>query len=807
MDLDFGAKATNLESLRTDFGFKVPDFLAIPFNELFDDFETQANAICSEIDLYLSAEQTLEKTKKSIQKHLQRLQLDQDKVHETYSLAQVKGWKKVSFRTSAALEDGTEHSFAGQYESFLDVEVTRESIEVHVRKTFESMLSERVLLYLKARGISQFKLGGSVVVQEMFFGKVSGVLFTENGSGKILISYVDSWRNSVVEGEDAKELLVDRTELAKTKLPSKFLELCQKSLEIEFAVGCPVDVEFAFDESQLMFLQYRPITNRQLESTFEWDSTNISENYPGITLPLTYSLIRKFYAGVYLAFFGMLGASEKEIKAKAHIAENMLGYLNGRVFYRITNWYEAVALMPGRFNQEFFEGMLNPVKRRGKSKRARMDLKSLITLIRFMALLAGSERASIRFSKRIAERIALYDAIDFSFINAAAILDASKKAREEILRDWSITILNDVRLMVFHGILQKLYEKNENPNDYLNLIQGLSDRASIKPLEALSELGKTIEQALAEENTHSLEKLTNSRSWPKVKRAVGAYITAFGARTPGELKLENVRITDEIENVLELALKAARSGISTANKASETPRIWPKKSNALSRMITSWVASQTRSAIDWRERFRFNRAQTFNLSRKAFDSIGAALAAEDILEDPRDIYWLTDQEVDELVNAHAPVLSGKKQVEDRKKQFALYEKQELGLAVSGSGRIAANHLSKTENVEGDGRLSGNGVAPGLVTCEAIVVLEFDPKLDVRGKVLVVRYIDPGWTLLFTQAAAIIAERGNALSHAAIISREIGIPAIVGAVNATSQIQTGQVITVNGNTGGIRIESA
>ena len=807
MAIELGTKANNLENLRANFGFKVPDFVAIPFAELFRNFEDVSKNLRKNIDQYLADKQSIDSLMSQVGQQLKAIHLDESEVQETLLLLQMRRWKKVSFRTSAALEDGADSSFAGQYESFLDVVLSKESIEIHVRKTFESMFSERVLLYAKARGIKSFTIGGSVIIQEMFYGTSSGVLFTENGSGKILISYVDSWRNTVVEGEDAKELLIDRTDLRNAKVPGKIRELCEKALEIEYASGVPVDVEWALDGKNLMFLQYRPITNRQLDSTFEWDSTNISENYPGITLPLTYSLIRKFYAGVYLAFFGMLGASDKDIKAKAHIAENMLGYINGRVFYRITNWYEAVRLMPGRFNQEFFEGMLNPVKRRGKAKRSSMDLKSIITLIRFIGLLAGSERASIRFSKRIAEKIALYDAIDFSFINAAAILDASKKAREEILQDWSVTILNDVRLMVFHGILQKLYEKNENPNDYLQLIQGLSQKASIKPLEAISELGKTLERAMSEENASNIEQLMTSKSWPSVKKAVASYITAYGARTPGELKLENVRISDEIENVLELALKAAKSGINTEKQSADSPRVWPKSANFVTRMLATWVAGQTRQAIDWRERFRFNRAQTFNLSRKAFDSIGAALTAEGILSDPRDIYWLTDQEVDELVNAHAPVLSGKKQVEQRKKEFALYEKEEFGLAVAGSGRIAAKHLSKTENLDGEAGLSGNGVAPGVVTCDAVVVLEFDPKIDVRGKVLVVRYIDPGWTLLFTQAAAIIAERGNALSHAAIISREIGIPAVVGAVNATSQIKTGQLITVNGNTGGIRIESA
>ena len=63
------------------------------------------------------------------------------------------------------------------------------------------MLSDQVLNYAKSRGVSEFKLGGSVIVQEMFYGKSSGVLFTENGFGQLQLAVSDSWQNTVVEGE------------------------------------------------------------------------------------------------------------------------------------------------------------------------------------------------------------------------------------------------------------------------------------------------------------------------------------------------------------------------------------------------------------------------------------------------------------------------------------------------------------------------------------------------------------------------------------------------------------------------------
>ena len=800
-----GAKADNLLRMQQEFELNVPEFVAIAFEKLISNYPSVAQVLEAKANSFLSGEIELAEVSKQVSEYLKEISFQNTELAEIVELIEHKNWSSVSFRTSAALEDGATDSYAGQYQSFLDIEFNSETLHTYALACFSSMVSDTVLSYAKGRGVTEFKLGGSLIVQEMFFGDVSGVLFTENGSGELQIAFNQSWHNSVVEGEDATELIVNRLEIDTKKMPRQLRELCKAALVIEAKIGRPIDIEFAYDSKILAFLQFRPVTKPMLDYTFEWDSTNISENYPGMTLPLTYSMIRQFYGSVYLSFFKMLGANQKDLADRAPLTHNLLGYLDGHVYYRITNWYESVKLVPGRRNQEYFEAMLNPVSKRGEAAKSRLDLRSMLAIGRFLFLLLRSERLSQGFSKRIAKKIAFYDAINFDYINASALLQSGKKIRQEMLDEWAITILNDTRLMVFHGILKKLYEKNENPDDYLKLLQGLNDKASIKPLEALSKLGIVIAETIKSENLTDLKELELSPSWPTVKAEAEQYINDFGARTPGELKLENQRLTDRLFTILELALKAATSGIDSSPSAEKRIFNWPSNQSALLRPFISYVAKNTRQAIDWRERFRFNRAQTFNLSRKSFDAIGNALVAEGILAEPRDIYWLTDTEVDELVNTHAPIQDGKTIVALRKMQFEKYEQLDKALAVHGTGRIAGKHQVNIEPASQDGNISGKGVAPGEITAEVIVLREFDASVDVRGKILVVHYIDPGWTLLFTQAAGIVAERGNALSHAAIIAREIGIPAIVAAPNATKDLKTGDRVTINGNTGMIRHE--
>ena len=806
-----GGKAHGLIRLRDEFGLPVPAFVVVPFSDVILNFEKTSLRLLKAIDSYFTTGKEAPLTK-SIEQIMATLKFDEDQLIRVHASIKQNSWPKVSFRTSAIVEDGPVASFAGQYESFLDVEYNQKALKKHALACFKSMLSLRVLRYARERGLRDFDLGGSFIVQEMFYGSSSGVLFTENGSGALAIASVDSWRNTVVEGSDSKDYVVPRDQLETKSISKDLRKLCKLSLELEAKLGYPLDIEWAIGNSQVMFLQMRPITVRNLSYELDWDSSNISENYPGVTLPLTYSVIRELYAGVYMSFLRLLGTPEHLLRGDEAQFRNMLGYLNGNVYYRITNWYELLKFLPGRANQQFFEAMLNPVTKKGERAKSRkaMDLKSILAILKFLWLINRSESKSKQFREKFAKKIAFFKSYQVEYVNAAELLAASKRVKGELLSDWAIPILNDVKLMVFHGMLKKYFFNSEDQTEYLAFLQGLTDRASLKPLEQLAQVGGVIAKALSDEQVITIDALRKTPGWYKVAAAADAYVTAFGSRTPGELKLESVRLTDDLSDVLEMALKAHESTFTsnsvTRNSTAKQKLAWPKSVPFYQRPLLRWVANNTRKAIDWRERFRFNRAQTFDLSRTLYDAVGKILTAEGFLKTSRDIYWLTEQEVDEIVNAHAWSLDAKPIVTQRKKLFSTYSNNKMGLGIKGVGNIAGAHLNPVLPTDGTDGFAGRGVAPGVLTAEVVVCTEFDASVDVRGKILVVHHIDPGWTLLFTQAAGIVAERGNALSHAAIIAREIGIPAVVAAVGATTILNTGDIITINGTLGSITRES-
>lgn len=795
-----GSKADNLIRLRDEFTVYVPTFMTVTFESVITDFPSIVKRANKLIAHYLSDESNESSLQRQLKQLTKAIVPDKQVLEKIHTEATAHGWRKVSFRTSALNEDGTDHSFAGQYESYVDVTYSMKSLKKYVVACFESTLSQRVLSYAKARGLTTFDIGGSVIIQEMFYGKKSGVLFGEDGTRHQLISYNDTWKNTVVEGDSSHAIRIAKDTKLPANTPKELKLLSEVAKRIEKAIEQPVDVEWSYDGTTLAFLQFRPQTTAFRDYVLSWDSTNIAENYPGVTLPLSYSFIRTLYARVYPSFFHMMGTSQKKLNDYAPVFDNMLGYVDGHVYYRISNWYEVVKLIPGRKNQTYFEAMLNPVKKRGDAAKTAFDTRSIIAMVRFLWLLLSSERYSRRFKRLISRKLTEYEASHWQYVNSAVIMQSIKQIRTDLLSAWAIPILNDIRVMVFHGILKTVFFGPKHQEAYLSFLQGLTDRASIRPLLSLTTLGDTVKASLEVEGVATINELRGTSEWPKLEQAAKVYSQEFGARTPDELKLESERITDSTDEILALALKAADDPVTVITKQ---PFTWPSHTPVLLRPALAYVSHSTRRAVDWRERFRFNRAQVFNVARQAFLAIGTTFVDESIVESPRDIFWLTEQEIDEIVNGHAWNYQPKKLIAKRKREYAQFTNSTVSTGLQGTGMVAPLHISAVEkpNKKRSG-LAGSGVAPGLLTAEVIIAKEFDPTLDVRGKILVTGHIDPGWTLLFTQAAGIITERGNALSHAAIIAREIGIPAVVAVPQATTILKTGQVVQMNGVTGEI-----
>jgi pyruvate,water dikinase len=185
--------------------------------------------------------------------------------------------------------------------------------------------------------------------------------------------------------------------------------------------------------------------------------------------------------------------------------------------------------------------------------------------------------------------------------------------------------------------------------------------------------------------------------------------------------------------------------------------------------------------------------------RRIFITIGQQLCREGHIDAPRDVFYLEIGEIQDGDTASYRAL-----IAGRKAEYAEYEK------LPGHARLV---FRGDALVDGDapakwaGGFDGVGASGGKLTAEAVVLESPEEDADVRGKIIVARTTDPGWVFLLAMAGGIVAEKGSLLSHTAIVSRELMIPAVVAVESAASVIKTGDIVSLDGDTGRVEIVRA
>ena len=309
---------------------------------------------------------------------------------------------RFAVRSSALDEDGSQHSFAGQLDTFLFV--GEHDVCGKVAAVWRSGFSDRILQYRRQRGLTSSPSSApAVLIQKMVDADVSGVAFSADPvSGRqslAVVSAVPGLGTALVGGEAAADVFkVDRAgkiverEIARKNISHVFdsatdegvsavtlseAEGMKPSLTEEQAIavarlarraaqvfGRPQDIEWAIKGNELFLLQSRPITTLlhlvDPEGALNlWDNSNITESYNGITTPLTFSFARYIYEAVYRQFCVIMRVPKARIAANERTFARMLGLVRGRIYYNLLNWYRVLALLPGfTLNRRFMEQMM-----------------------------------------------------------------------------------------------------------------------------------------------------------------------------------------------------------------------------------------------------------------------------------------------------------------------------------------------------------------------------------------------------------------------------------------------------------------
>ena len=275
---------------------------------------------------------------------------DKDKKIDT---SKYKG--KYAIRSSSYLEDSIENSFAGQFDTYLNV--LPKDINKKVNECFNSINNKNVKDYLKKREISFNNLKMDVIIQEMVDSDYSGVLFTSNPEGLLNESVIVVGKGlgeGVVEDKvstttyyynttDNIYYYEGKNDLLNKKYIDKLIEL---SIQLKSLFGKYLDVEYAIKNDEIYILQVRPITTIDDSKKVILDNSNIVESYPNISLPLTISFVKFVYSNVFKKEAYRLCKDQKLVDSCNEEFKNMVGASNGRLYYKISNWYTLIKFLP-----------------------------------------------------------------------------------------------------------------------------------------------------------------------------------------------------------------------------------------------------------------------------------------------------------------------------------------------------------------------------------------------------------------------------------------------------------------------------
>jgi pyruvate,water dikinase len=739
--------------------------------------------------------------------------------------------RPVAVRSSSVEEDGSQNSFAGQFDSFLHVAPC--AITDYAYKVWDSAFSDHIEAYRESMDAGGEVPLPAVLVQQMVNADVSGVAFSADpvtgdrntaviaathGVGEALVSgecQGDTWRvgrNGKIkdrELESAAPVLQDR----------QIRKIAKLVRAVSEHYGAAQDIEWAIENGQVFLLQSRDITTLSDADTADsyalWDNSNIVESYGGVTTPLTFSVARSAYQEAYRHFGRVLGVSEREI------ARNDRAY-----------WYRLLMLTPGfRFNKKFMEQMMGvteglpqealPVAEDGSRFAASRAMFGFARVAKRLLTKLFRHNSRVKdFHRQLDDAL---QPVDLKSLTLNELLDAYEELEGKVIPAWDTPLINDLYCMIFHGALRALCERwldEELAGVHNDLVSGEAGIISLEPVRRMRKMASIaarkpkFAKVLRDGSMETMSRHINSNR--QFRDEFDAYLKRFGDRCLDELKLESQTVADDplplLRAVGQLARVAKKPENNTANddaRAIAEARIDECLSGSfVRRFIFSATLKLARARVRDRENLRFERTRVYGRVRAIFVEIGNRLKELDVLEDADDVFYLSAAEITGIIRGTGSSSRMSAIVNCRRKEFAEYADSDdppRRFITKGPAQLPSSMQVAPSTGEQASEVSRSGQAcsPGVVRGPVRIVR--DPRdAEIRqGEILVAQRTDPGWVMIFPLVTGMIMERGSLLSHSAIVARELGIPAVVGVEDACSWLEDGDWVELDGASGTIR----
>lgn len=734
----------------------------------------------------------------------------------------------VAVRSSATAEDTDAASFAGQQDTYLWIRGI-DAVIAHVKSCWASLFTERAIGYRAKFDFDVPDLAMGVVVQTMVPASAAGVMMSLHPvTGDPSEIYIESslgLGEAVVRGDvDPDQIVLDRKslrilsiEIGSKELAHRFdpaagevvaqqttdaerrqLSVTPESVKelgrlcdmVAARFGADVDIEWAVADDKVYLLQARPETvwsrnstdgrvdpntlTDQLtgpdESRSYWTTVNAAEAIQGVPSPLTYSWYN--VAGELglrhcFADLGVLPMSAVALPDNAD--ERFISICLGRVVINVDSWRHAGDLLPGSSGNAIEEQFFGAV---------RPGIESHSTARRY-PVVAVKFPVSMYAKKRRIEQ--------------------ARREYETWWRD-SIRRLSSDDVDLARRLLAESFDRFNNIMRH-HVAGSMISQAFYERLAALCDsVGKEgLEQVLTTGYGSMEESAVLAELWRAARAGedVTPLTQRFGYYGSNSGEISTVCWREDPSPVIALAdgyrsLADDKSPHALADRqhakrlAAEAELL-----DALSapmRPVARLIMKVAAAYLPLRESGRAALLMATDVGRASARVIGRDLERRGVVESADDIMYHTHDEILERRFSMA-------QVAHRRRRAERYERLELPESWQG---VPTPIVGGSDDDEGDviKGLSANG---GVVEGRARVVMSSGEMIE-PGDILVCKTTDPTWASLMLLASAVVVDIGGALSHGAIVARELGIPCVVNTKTGTKRLSDGDTIRVDGGTG-------
>jgi len=752
----------------------------------------------------------------------------------------------LAIRSSAIDEDSTEKSFAGLFETVLGARTVDEAL-VAAARCIASGGNSRVLEYASAES----PLAVGIVVQTLIEAWSAGVCFTIDPAGKdaaVVIEAIEGTGDKLVSGAAAPERWrVYKSGLGgwecRSENSDKVLgvpeagRIAVQALSLAESFGFPLDLEWAIDaKGKLWWLQARPITavtappDYVIQRFFDgvddgpvtvWSNWNVRETLPDPMFPLTWAVWRDIILPMAT---GQLFGIPHSSPLMRHMCVPDL--VHGRIYFNM-NGFMAVPLFgslasrilasvdsrAGEIMRDLIvSGVIRPRKVPGS--RAAISVRILGASLLGMLRLAGA------LMPRRALRMLEENALEIS--RRPAITELSN---QELIDEMYLFVRPECRRlryglqyeMVAVGIYNAAVAVFKNHPEACSLLAtGISANPTTQisiDVDELVEVARPLADTFLEplSTLELLKKLeTNSGGVDWLKRFQD-FLERFGHRGPMEFDMGASRWAEDPTMIVDLIREGLRSPVKESLRT-KMARMAGERKRAMDEAVAAspfWRRPVLRSLahlvelyMPLREAPKHYGVVVFQRMRHAALELGNRLTQDGAIGVCDDVFFLEWPELVALAHGRRPSAHLPELVQERREHFVRFKKERAPGFLRSDGVPVGEDIPMEQTQ--DGVLHGTAVSAGCATGPVRILKEPDPLAMSDGDVIVMEFADPGWTPLFPRASAVVMEIGGLMCHAAVVAREMGIPAVFGVHDATNLLAEGQHVKIDGTLGTITL---